>query len=251
MALPASLLERLPAPIWQGDSRRSPDSASGPGALVLGTPLDAALPDGGFPRGSVIELSVSGGFAGATSIALSACHAAQANAIERGEDAPWCAFIDPSGTLHGPGVAASGVRVDRLLVIRPSLDALERTAIRLAESHAFSVLVVDALGPLGKSMQVALGSWPRVVRRLALSAEESGACVVLVTDAELPRPLPLPVALRLELSRPNEERLTVRVAKERRGRISPPRNIAWSKPRAKVLGRHRDAEPLFTSRASA
>lgn len=244
MALPASLLEHLPASLRPGGEAHSLESP--PSVLEMGGELDALLPDGGLPRGAVTELSVSGGSASATSLALMACHAAQSAAVARGEEAPWCAFIDPSGTLYGPGVAAAGVRVDRLLVVRPSLEALERTAIRLAESHAFSVLVVDTVGVLGKSLKVSLGSWARVVRRLALGAEESGACVLLTTDSEMPRPLPLPVALRLELSRPNGERLTVRVAKDRRGRVAASRSIAWGRPRAKALG---IASPL--ERASA
>jgi recombination protein RecA len=119
--------------------------------------------------------------------------------------------------------------------VRPPQEALERTAIRLAESQAFSVLAIDTLGAPGAPLHVSLGSWPRVVRRLAISAEESGACVLLVTDAEAHRPLPLPVAMRLEVSRPDAKRLSLRVAKERRGRISSPRSIVLAKPRAKAL----------------
>jgi hypothetical protein len=233
MALPASLLAQLPATLWRGGEASSLESS--PSVLELGGELDTLLPDGGLPRGTVTELSVAGGAASATSVALAACRAAQAASLQRGEAAPWCAFVDPSATLYGPGVAAAGIQVDRLLVVRPSLDALERTAIRLAESHAFSVLVVDTVGALGKSLSVPLGVWPRIVRRLALGAQESGACVLLVTDAEVPRPLPLPVALRLELSRPSSERLGVRVAKDRRGRVSSPRSIAWGRQRAKAL----------------
>jgi len=42
--------------------------------------------------------------------------------------------------------------------------------------------------------------------------------VLLLTDSTRPRAAPWPVALRLELSRPSPYDLTVRVAKERRGR---------------------------------
>jgi recombination protein RecA len=132
-------------------------------------------------------------------------------------------------------VASAGVDLTRLLVVRPSQEAIERTAIRLAESQAFSVLVIDTTGVSGASLRVALGSWPRVVRRLAISAEESGTCVLLVTDGEAHRPLPLPVAMRLEVARPGANRLSVRVAKERRGRVSGPRTVVLAKPRAKAL----------------
>jgi hypothetical protein len=234
MALPASgahLLEGFPALVRLGES-----SASAALAPIALAELGAVLPDGGLPRGSVVELAVAGGVALATSIALATCRSAQEEAELRGGEAPWCAFVDPSATLHGPGVSGAGVALERLLVVRPPLAALERTAIRLAESQAFAVIVIDTMGVPGGAFGVALGSWPRVVRRLALSAEGSGACVLLVTDGEARRPLPLPVAMRLELARPTADRLTVRVAKERRGRVSGPRTIVWARPRARALG---------------
>jgi hypothetical protein len=233
MALPAHLLEQLPANVRRGEL----GGASEPSVLPLGLPeLDAVLPDGGLPRGGVTELAVAFGGAFATSVALAACRAVQAEAVVRGAEAPWCAFVDPSGTLHGPGVAAAGVELERLLVVRPAAPGVERTAIRLVEAQAFPVVVVDTMGVPGGSVGVALGSWPRIVRRLAVAAEESSACVILVTDAEARRPLPLPVALRLELARIGLERLSVRVAKERRGRVSQPRIVSWARARAKPLG---------------
>jgi hypothetical protein len=240
MALPAHLLEQLPPQFRQGQSGPLREGQSGPGegakSLPLGiAELDALLPGGGLPRGGVVELSVSGGVALATSVALAACRATAEEATLAGAEAPWCAFIDPSMTLHGPGVASAAVALDRLLVVRPSADALGRTAIRLVESHAFSVVVVDTVGVPGAALNVALTAWPRIVRRLAMASEESSSTVLLITDAEARRPLPLPVALRLELQRPDATRLSVRVAKERRGRISQPRTIVWAKPRAKVL----------------
>lgn len=234
MALPAHLLERLPMHFRHGEP-----STSAP-VLPFGLPeLDQALPDGGLPRGAVVELVVAGGSALATSTALLACRSAQREAVARGGEAPFCAFVDPTGTLHGPGVAASGVELERLLVVRPPLEALARTAIRVVESQAFSVVVVDVAGVPGASIGPALGNWPRVVRRLALSAQASGSTVLLVTSRDAQRPLPLPVAMRIELARPDVDRLTVRIAKERRGRVSGPRDIAWARPRAKPLRRSR------------
>jgi hypothetical protein len=55
------------------------------------------------------------------------------------------------------------------------------------------------------------------VRKLALAAEESGASIVLLTDSLLSSATPLPVALRLELTRAPGH-LVVKVAKDRRGR---------------------------------
>jgi hypothetical protein len=253
MALPAHLLERLPAHVRRGEPLSSGVSEGMKGArhgvLPLGSAeLNAILPDGGLPRGSVVELSVTGGLAVATSLALAACRSAQEEAVAHGGAVPWCAFVDPSSSLYGPGVVAAGVALGRLLIVRPSLEALERTAIRLAESQSFSVVVVDTMGVPGAPLDVGLGAWPRVVRRLTLGVEGSGSCVILVTDAEARRPLPLPVALRLELARVTEDRLSVRIGKERRGRVSGPHRVAWTKPKAKPLLPTRPWPPLLQPR---
>ncbi len=133
--------------------------------------------------------------------------------------------------------------LERLLVVRPPTDALGRTAVRLVESRVFSVVVIDTVGVPGAALDVGLAAWPRVVGRLGMAASDSGSTVLLITDGEARRPLPLPVALRLELQRPQPDRLSVRIAKERRGRISPSRTIVWAKPRAKVLP-HRPVAPV-------
>jgi recombination protein RecA len=226
MALPLNLLEQLPSRVRRG----AVEPAGSEAVLPLGLGgLDEVLPDGGIPRGGVVELSVMGGAALSTSVALAACRSAQQQALAQGGQVPWCAFIDPTGTLHGPGVAAAGVQLDRLLVVRPPLEALGRVAVKLAESHAFGVLVVDTIGTVGCSASVALGSWPRLVRRLSVAAAESASVLLLVTDRDAQRALPLPVAMRIELSRPKLDRLAVRITKERRGRISAERTLRWDR----------------------
>ncbi len=175
----------------------------------------------------MVELAVAEPGALATTIALAACRALQAEARVSGSSVPWCAFVDPSATLYAPGVAATGVELERLLVVRPPLEAVSRVALRLCESPAFSLVVIDTLGMPGAPLALPLGSWPRIVRRLSMAVEGSKRSILLLTDATQPRPLPLPVAQRLELSRPKSQQLMLRVAKDRRGRIAPPRPIAW------------------------
>ncbi len=239
MALPQHVLDRLPAALLKGGQLAPAESPE------IGLPsglaeLDAVLPDGGLLRGGVVELCVSGAAAGATRIALAACRAAQSEGRERGGDTPWCAFVDPSSSLFGPGVAQAGVQLDRLLVVQPSLEALGRVSLRVAESRAFAVVVVDTVGVPGSLVDVSLGTWPRIVRRLSLAVEGSAACVLLVTQSAVSRPLPLPVAQRIELSRPSEHELTVRVAKDKHGRITSVRKIPWAaaspRPLVKVEG---------------
>jgi hypothetical protein len=230
MALPAHLLERLSPALSQAGVRFAVPSTGPVPGLSFGVPeLDALLPDGGLQRGSVGELCVVGEGALGTSLALAVCAQAQAAARARGGHTPWCAFVDPSRTLYAPGVAAAGVELSRLLVVRPELPALSRVALRLAESEAFAVVVIDLAGVVGARSPLSLGTWPRVVRRLAMAAEGSGHCVLLLTREVARRPLPLPVAQRLEVSRPRAGKLTVRLAKDQRGRISPPCTISWSR----------------------
>lgn len=218
--------------------------------LALGIPaLDAALPQGGLPQGNVIELQVQGASGAATSLALCACRAAQ-HAGERWQQTeerrgpkaesarPWCAFIDPSASLFAPGVARLGVDLSRLLVVRPEPEAIERVAIRIAEAKAVSLLVVDLLAfnsqrtldSRGALHASALSSqrWQRTVRRLSLAIKQLGTTILLLTPAEPRQSLPLPVAMRLELSRSTADNFVFRVGKERSGRVCSARAIPWS-----------------------
>jgi hypothetical protein len=84
------------------------------------------------------------------------------------------------------------------------------------------------------------------VRRLSLELQGSERSVVLLTDRSLPRALPLPVAQRIDVTRPARDRLMVQVSKDRRGQITPLRPVAWSRSRPSELsapeeGRHASA----------
>ena len=182
--------------------------------------LDALLPDGGLPRG-VIELAAPHARGGATSVALAAVRAGQA----RGKGA-WCAWVDPEGTLHAPGVVAAGVELARMLVVRAPRAVVARAARKVVASGAFEVVAID------------VGSQQRadvLVRKLALAAEPSGTTVLLLTDSTRPRAAPWPVTLRLELSRPDVRTLSVLVAKDRRGRVHPARTLPF-RPVALLAG---------------
>jgi recombination protein RecA len=228
--------------------------------LTLGIPaLDAVLPQGGLLQGSVIELQVQGASGAATSLALCACRAAQ-HAGERWQQSaerqsverravgrygvktesarPWCAFIDPSASLFAPGVARLGVDLSRLLVVRPEPEAIERVAIRIAEAKAVSLMVIDLLafnaqGTLDsrvapQARTLSSQRWQRTVRRLALAIKQLGTTILLLTPAEPRQSLPLPVAMRLELSRSTADSFALRVGKERSGRVCSARSIPWS-----------------------
>lgn len=230
VALPAALAHLAPRLVRAGVPE---GEALGPDirALPFGIEeLDRLLPDGGLLRGGVVELSIAGSGLG-TTLALGAVRAVQA---ERslgfgGSRKPWCAFVDPTSSLYAPGVAASGVSLERLLVVRPEPEAVGRVALKLAESGVFDLVVVDLLGTLGQDLGFSLARFSRVVRRLSMAVDGTDKSVLLLTDALEPRALPLPVAQRIELSRTAIGRLQVRIAKDRRGRVSQQRPIAWTR----------------------
>jgi hypothetical protein len=241
--------------------------------LGLGWPeLEQALPDRGLPRG-VVELAalpwlacvttkgavkrswrttewISGG---ATTIAIAAMSAAHA-----ADEKAWCAWISPRSprspvtadtssasaervpSIHAPALVQAGVDLGRLLVVRPTPQALARTAVKVAMSGAFELVVVDAphRHDLNGSLQVERGGRDRVrsingpsvdrgtvvVRKLALAAEEYGTTTLLLTNALAERAVPWPVALRLEIER-RPEALSIRITKDRRGSSSGQQTI--------------------------
>ncbi len=196
--------------------------------LSLGWPeLEALLPEGGFPRGSVCELASPQAIGGSTRIALSAVRAAQ-----KKDPRAWCAWIDPEGTLYAPGIARAAVDLRRLFVVRPPRVDLGRIAVKVAAAGAFEVIVID-MDPVRAAciQNKAFFSAPKrdrtrrrvppevLVRKLALAAAEGGANIFLLTDVSAPRAVPWPVALRLEVAR-RPDALAIRVAKDRRGKMS-------------------------------
>jgi len=217
--------------------------------------LERVLPDRGLPRG-VVEIaspmSKLGGTValrgGATTVALSAIRAAHA-----ADERAWCAWVTEANApaLYAPALVQAGVDLDRLLVVRPEHAALARTVVKVGGSGAFDVVVVDAAAGLdgrvpGVDPEAAPGdappargssrpasrasSRPRVsrvsrvdgsvvVRKLALASEEKGTAFLLLTNMYAARPVPWPVALRMEVER-RPDALAVRVTKDRRGRAS-------------------------------
>lgn len=207
-------------------------------ALEVSGPLASVLPEGGFPRGSVVELASPGNLGHGLGIALAGCASAQRASMARGAEAGWCAVLDPDHTLFGPAVQASGVHLERLLVLRPSRQLLAKVAVRVAMSRIFSVIVVDVASVPGASATSkalhraeSIDVWSKVARRLALAVESTPTTVFLLTRSETARTAPLPVAMRVELENQALDRLVVRVAKDKFGRVTSPRQIAWARPR--------------------
>jgi hypothetical protein len=237
-----ALLARLPRLPRLGSSNKlrvgDGFSSSPPPSLVLSWPgLEEVLPDGGLPRG-VVELAAPRALGGSTSIALAAVRAGQ----ERSGGA-WCAWIDPERTLYAPGVVAAGVDLTRMLVVCPPRVELGRASVKITGAGAFEVVVVDfdAISRV-RGRDAGTGAGKRralspevLVRRLALAAEPSGTTVLLLTDATRARTVPWPVTLRLELTRPSRRDLSVRIAKDRFGRVGFVKTIPF-RPLMRVAG---------------
>jgi len=163
------------------------------------TPLAESL-----PRGRIVELSGDGRTARA-STAVSLVIRRQA------EDEP-VAWIQPEGgSLYPPDLAASGVDLDDLVVVRvPSRGRaadLARAAELLLRSGAFGLVVLDLTEgrPRGDGWQ----------SRLAGLARQHDATVLLLTESDARAPSAGPmVALRIEPVR--ERRAPGRFAVEHR-----------------------------------
>lgn len=233
MALPAHVLDRLPARLRQNGLLTTGDQLSAARALKLGLsgqdlpgqdlpgqgqdPWSAMLLSGEWPEGQVSELCLAGGFAGGTSLALNACRQVQETGALFSPDPSWCAFVDPSRSLYAPGVARAGVRLSHLLVVRPRPEDLVRVTLRLVESQSLPLVIVDLVGTPTHPLEVALGPWGRVVQRLSRALEGTVSRVLLLTHKDAPRPFPLRVGLRVELTRPAPDQLEYRITRTREG----------------------------------
>jgi hypothetical protein len=214
----------------------------------MGPPLSVVIPEGGFPKGAVVELMSPANVGHGLGVALAACAASQEQSARLGGDAGWCAFLDPDRTLFGPAVQASGVCLERLLVLRPARQLLARVAVRVASSRLFSVIVVDvasvpgaAAGPSGDHRFESMQAWWKAARRLALAVENTNTTLFLLTRSEAHRQSSLPVAMRVELENRGADLLVVRVAKEKHGRVTAPRQVSWTRPASLALPSVREA----------
>lgn len=166
--------------------------------------LDECLPGGGWPSRGLVELLADHAGIGELSLLVPALARLCGAKVEgRVEEGGWLAWISPPHQPYAPALAACGIDVDRVLVVRarPAEWAMEQ-AVR---SGACSVVL----------------GWTdcrefAVLRRLQLAAEQSRSLAVLfrrLRHAGEPSPAVLRMALE---SAP--EGLDVRVLKSRGGR---------------------------------
>jgi protein ImuA len=144
--------------------------------------LDALLPGGGWPRGALTEILPEREGIGELSLL------APALARLSREDL-WLAFIAPPYLPYAPALAATGIDLARVVMVRPekSSDILWAMEQALRFGSCSAVL-----------------AWPpflteRGARRLQLAAEAGGGWGVYFSPAT-PATAPSPAALRLALS---------------------------------------------------
>jgi protein ImuA len=143
--------------------------------------LDAALPEGGWPRAALAELLVAAPGSGELALLLPALRAATRSRA--------ATLIAPPLLPYAPALALGGVTLSRLSVIQARDDRDAAWATEQALRAGSEALVVS-WAPVKDA---------RVLRRLALAAAAGGTLGVLVRELTV-RWMPSPAVLRLALA---------------------------------------------------
>jgi protein ImuA len=190
------------AAIWRARSAAVPAGTAGT-IVPSGWPrLDACLPGGGWPLGTLIELLLPDTGIGELRLLLPALRAlTQLGGADGGR--PWLAWIAPPHLPYPPALAQSGIRPERLLLVSTGTTAERLWAAEQALRSGSCLAVLVWLDTVDD----------RWLRRLKLAAAAGGTLVVLF------RPLgrragASPAALRLALE-PTPAGLDLRIIKSR------------------------------------
>ena len=191
--LPASLAEVLArGDIWRGDTLARLSESAVPSGY---SELDAELPGGGWPRGSLTEILVDRSGLGELSLLLP-CLA------RLSEQGGWLALVAPPWLLHAPAWLRGGVALERLVVIHAGKSALWCGEQLLVSGGFSGVLVWSGAGMDAKS-----------VRRLQV-AGEGRSCLTWLLRPVSQASQPSAAALRLILA-PDESGVSVDILKRR------------------------------------
>ncbi len=161
----ARLLEH-PA-IWRGTRVARSD------VLATGySRLDARLPGGGWPRSGLIEILVSRVGVGELTLLLPSLAASTRLPLAR-----WCVWVAPPFEPFPPALAAQGLVLDRVLVVRVPTIGNHRRAGASEALWAFE----QSLGSGACDVVMGWARRPgaRVIRRLQLAAERGRTLGVL------------------------------------------------------------------------
>lgn len=197
--MPAALPDNFHHPaIWRGGSV----AAALPGIATGFAALDAVLPGGGWPLGTLTELLPA-----RTGIGELSLLAPVLARLSR-EDARWLLWIAPPHVPYAPALVAAGIDPARLIVVHPRSAAEALWAAR------------QALASKGASAVLAWLGTPDMhsLRRLQLAAEQSQTFACLLRPPHAADDFS-PAALRLRLDAGSNHRLAVQVLKRRGPRL--------------------------------
>jgi hypothetical protein len=163
--------------------------------------LDAHLPGGGWPAGAITEIYFERAGVGEVKLTVPAT----ARLTQEGR---WVTVIAPPHVPYAPALAAHGMRLERLLLIKPGSteDNLWASEQALRASCCGAVLLWQE------------HVHERALRRLQLAAETASTSLILFRTARVAPASP--AALRLHVSR-HEGRTLVRILKRRGGGLPP------------------------------
>ncbi len=201
MSPPAALSNPLSHPaLWRGNSL----APALPGVATGFAELDAVLPGGGWPVGALTEILPARAGMGELSLL------APALARLSREDERWLVWVAPPHVPYAPALAAAGIELARLIVVRPrtASEALWATRQALASKSASAVLAWLTTPDM------------QSLRRLQLAAEGSQTLACLFRPPHAAQDFS-PAALRLRLEA-QDGRLAVHVLKRRGARLARP-----------------------------
>jgi len=156
--------------------------------------LDELLPGGGWPRDALVELVVEQWGIGELQLLLPMLKSAS-------DGGRWLVLIAPPYIPYAPGLAAAGLDLARLLLLRPKRPEDIPWAMEQVLRQPRAAVVLAWPGRLKSVM----------VRRLQLAAEAGGSLGILLSSREGGSS---PAALRLRLC-PQRDGLQVRILKSR------------------------------------
>ncbi|OGA05927.1 MAG: hypothetical protein A2W68_07380 [Betaproteobacteria bacterium RIFCSPLOWO2_02_64_14] len=164
--------------------------------------LDTLLPGSGWPAGALTEICGERSGIGELQLVMPA-------AARLSHAGHWVIMITPPHIPYAPALAAHGIQLSRLMLVRPEADEEKFWACEQALRSACC----------GAVLMWTDHSRERSIRRLQLAAERGGALAILFRSS---RAIPLvTAALRLHIGKSDNSTI-VRILKRRGGGIPAP-----------------------------
>lgn len=172
--------------IWRARQLAEEQEQSPERALPTGfDALDAALPDGGWPRGALTELLVSASGIGELSLLLPTLR----RSCDEGRNV---ALLAPPWLPHARAWENAGLPLERLLILEATSSDLLWSAEQILRAGSCGAVLI-----WGQAAGRALDH--RALQRLQLAADSSGALCFLYRSPDAARnPSPAPLRLQLQ-----------------------------------------------------